>query len=226
MKAYRIGRQAGPWINMTPPIRGGIYHKEALISNDAVSEPSEPSEECDSNSNADDASSASSCDLTSDLTSLTSACSSADEDGLLELSFGAKPSSPRAGLRKRLQREGSAAASPDSADEIRLSPAEYTESAMQSNVEKDIRDYPSIDPAVQQDIIEKYRVLQQTLQDEGLYECPYLDYGKEMIRYTTLFATCMVALHFEWYLTSAVFLGLFWVCCPSPISHLPPPRIR
>lgn len=225
MKAYRIGRQSGPWTNMTPPIRGGIYHKdkEVLISNELISEASEASEDNDSSSNADDISSTSSCDLTSDQTSLTSV-SSSDEDALLGLSFSGKLSSPQAILRRRLQRECSEGIASDASDvscpdtaanQIPLTPAQYTELAMQNDVKLGIRDYPSVDPAVQQDIIDKYRVLQQRIKDDGLYECPYLDYGKEMIRYSILFTVSMVSLHYEWYMTSAVFLGLFWVCSPS-----------
>ena len=33
-----------------------------------------------------------------------------------------------------------------------------------------------------------------------------------MIRYTSLFVMFLFALRQEWYMTSAVFLGLFWVC--------------
>ncbi|KXX77529.1 Delta(8)-fatty-acid desaturase [Madurella mycetomatis] len=75
---------------------------------------------------------------------------------------------------------------------------------------RDLAGYPSLDPAVQRDIAQKYRKLHQRLHDEGFYDCPYLEYAKEMARYTTLFALSMLALRHEWYMTSAVFLGLFW----------------
>ncbi|RYP52947.1 hypothetical protein DL768_001941 [Monosporascus sp. mg162] len=195
---------------MTPPIRGGVYrNEEPSINNRLISE--EPD---DCNSNADEIDSTSSLGLPSDQTSITSACSSAEEDELSGLSSGVKPSSPQAGVRRRLQRgcfEGtiSEAACP-ATNQIPLSRAQFTDLAVQYDIERGIQDYPSLDPAVQQDIIQKYRVLQRRIEDQGLYECPYLEYAKELIRYTTLFAVSMVALYYRWYMTSAAFLGLFW----------------
>ncbi|RYO88385.1 hypothetical protein DL766_003064 [Monosporascus sp. MC13-8B] len=211
MKAYRIGRLAGPWINMTPPIRGGVYPSEKTSINSRLI--SEEPDDC--NSNVDEIGSTSSLGLPSDQTSLTSACSSADEDELLGLSSGVKPSSPETGVRRRLQREGlegtvSDAACPATTNQISLTPAQFTDLAVQNDIKRGIRDYPPLDPAVQQDIIQKYRVLQRRIEDEGLYECPYLEYAKELIRYTVLFTISMVALYYRWYMTSATFLGLFW----------------
>lgn len=91
------------------------------------------------------------------------------------------------------------------------SPPRYTDVAMQQEVEKDIQDYPPIEEEVQQQIIRKYRALHQQARDQGLYDCPYLEYGKEIVRYSLLFAGFLTALHHEWYMTSAVLLGLFWV---------------
>jgi delta8-fatty-acid desaturase len=91
------------------------------------------------------------------------------------------------------------------------SPSDYTDEAVQDGVEQDLLEYPSLDPAVQLDIAHKYRLLHQKVRDQGLYICPMAEYGKELARYITLFVLSMVALHYEWYLTSAAFLGLFWV---------------
>ena len=98
----------------------------------------------------------------------------------------------------------------------RLSPDEYTSWAIQQGKHLDIRNYPSLDQPVQQAITEKYMKLHDQIVDEGLYKCRYIEYAKEMVRYTTLFALSMTALYHSWYLTSAVFLGLFWVCCCCP----------
>lgn len=93
-----------------------------------------------------------------------------------------------------------------------MTTAEYTAWAVQLGVDRGVRDYPSVDPAVQQDIVEKYRIMHDKVRDEGLYDCPYVEYGKEICRYLTLFSLFLTFLHNEWYITSAVFLGLFWVC--------------
>ena len=69
---------------------------------------------------------------------------------------------------------------------------------------------------MQQAIAEKYSALHDRIADEGLYACPYLEYGKEMVRYLSLFGLFVYFLTKAWYITSALFLGLFWVC------HFPP----
>lgn len=71
---------------------------------------------------------------------------------------------------------------------------------------------PSVDPETQRAIVLEYRDLHQQIKDEGLYKCNYANYGRECIRYGSLFAIFMYLLHIKWYLSSSVFLGLFWVC--------------
>ena len=88
--------------------------------------------------------------------------------------------------------------------------AAYTDWAEHQEIDKDNQGYPSLDPAVQQDITQKYRALHQRVHDEGFYNCPYLEYGKEAARYALLFGASMLALRHGWYVTSAFFLGLFW----------------
>ena len=78
-------------------------------------------------------------------------------------------------------------------------------------LEKDLRDYPSLDRDTQEGITRKYRELHAKIQDEGYYECQYWEYGKESLRYTFIFASFLVALRAGWYIASAVLLGLFWV---------------
>ena len=88
--------------------------------------------------------------------------------------------------------------------------AAYTAWAEKQEVIRDGEGFPSLDPEIQQDIAKKYSALHQKVHDEGLYDCPYLEYGKEMSRYAILFTASMVALRYEWFMTSAMFLGLFW----------------
>ena len=45
-----------------------------------------------------------------------------------------------------------------------------------------------IDAKVQESIIIKYRELHERLKQQGLFNCNYLAYGREVIRYCTLFA--------------------------------------
>jgi len=56
-----------------------------------------------------------------------------------------------------------------------------------------------------------YRDLHERITAAGLYETPYLTgYGPEILRYTLLAATSVLAYWHRWFLTSAVFLGLLW----------------
>lgn len=72
------------------------------------------------------------------------------------------------------------------------------------------RDNPALDPETQQAIINDYRALHEQFKAEGLYQCRYSEYAKESIRYGFLFAGFVGFLYCKWYMTSAIFLGLFW----------------
>jgi delta8-fatty-acid desaturase len=63
-----------------------------------------------------------------------------------------------------------------------------------------------------------YRALHEQFKSEGLYQCNYSAYAWESLRYLALFAAFGYFLHIKWYITSATFLGLFWV---SFITHAP-----
>ncbi|RXW15774.1 hypothetical protein EST38_g10088, partial [Candolleomyces aberdarensis] len=56
-----------------------------------------------------------------------------------------------------------------------------------------------------------YRDLHQRVTEAGLYETPYLTgYGPEVARYTLLAVLSAYAYSHQWFMTSAVFLGLLW----------------
>jgi len=56
-----------------------------------------------------------------------------------------------------------------------------------------------------------YRELHKRIADAGLYQTRYLSgYGPEIIRYTLLASCSACAYSRQWFITSAVFLGLFW----------------
>jgi len=70
--------------------------------------------------------------------------------------------------------------------------------------------YPPLDPDVQDDIVEKYRQLNERIKEEGLYQCNYSAYAVEVCRYSLLFMSFIYFLRKGWYSLSAIFLGLFW----------------
>lgn len=175
---------------MTPPIRGGIYTKQETPAEDVS----------DSDTDADGANTTEDdCSGASSQSSLTSECSSIDAQKVQQI------------IAKR---RNNGRAEPDvksaaSATTL-MTASEFTDQCMQAEIDRDVSVYPSLNPLVQAEIIHKYRQLHQRVRDAGLYDCPFLEYGKEMARYTTLFTLFILALKCEWYMTSAVFLGLFW----------------
>lgn len=192
MGAYRIGRKpAGPWANMTPPTRRGAHPKPAALPVSAVLESS------DSDTEADDDSSLASSECSCDGRSLASSECSCEV--------------PIHNLRRRVPYGDTPTDEDEPALKRSLSRAQYTDERVQNHAGVDAEQYPSVEPAVQEEIVRKYRALHQRVRDDGLYDCPYLDYGKEALRYAALFAAFLVALRCGQYLVSAVFLGLFWV---------------
>lgn len=99
-----------------------------------------------------------------------------------------------------------------------LTPEQYTDWAIGQGEATDMRDYPSLDMDLQQAIAEKYMQLHERIAEAGLYNCPYREYGKEMARYLGLFGLFLYTLSRGWNLTSAVFLGLFWVCACDAVA--------
>jgi sphingolipid 8-(E)-desaturase len=80
----------------------------------------------------------------------------------------------------------------------------------QKVINLDLAKYPSLDPETQDDIVRRYRLLHERIRAEGLYQCDYLSYLKEICRYTILFGMCVLCLQQGWYGTSGLFLGILW----------------
>ncbi|KAF1345514.1 fatty acid desaturase-domain-containing protein [Delphinella strobiligena] len=87
---------------------------------------------------------------------------------------------------------------------------EEIEAIEQREIDEGIAAWPSLDAETQRNITLEYRALHEQVKLHGLYNCRYSEYGKEMIRYSILFTAFLVLLRAEWYLTSAIFLGMFW----------------
>ncbi|PNY28455.1 Delta(8)-fatty-acid desaturase [Tolypocladium capitatum] len=223
MKAFRIGRKPmGPWTNRTPPIRGGTHRQ--LLDKPDVPETFELQVDAEKGVIAHptvvvpvDGNSL--CPLAAGPPSLDEKHATTTGQGTALCSKRCTPrGSPsrqddiRGDVKCETLLSTADVGGPPTATRGRagLTPAEYTDWAVQQGKYLDIRDYPSLDPVVQQNIAEKYRTLHRRVQEEGLYNCPYLEYGKEMARYLTLFGLFLATLRWGWYLTSAVFLGLFW----------------
>lgn len=101
-----------------------------------------------------------------------------------------------------------------------LTREEYTLEMEQKEIADGINEFPSLDADTQHEITLEYRAMHERVKELGLYECRYSEYGKELIRYSILFAIFIFFLQAKWYLTSAVFLGMFWVRMRTPVHDL------
>ncbi|KAK2615140.1 hypothetical protein N8I77_001916 [Diaporthe amygdali] len=210
MKAYRIGRVQEPWTNLEPPIRAGTSTFKSPYTDKAADEtPSSASYDVatttDDDNDDDDNSIFSNSSKRDPLSSSNSSVGASDSD--------TKLSKNEDGECRRRNVNAKATAAAKTAELLPakgLSREAYTAALEQKEIIDSIRDYPSLDPETQQKIREQYRALHKTIQDRGLYQCPYSEYGKEMIRYGALFGMFLYLLHIEWYMSSATFLGLFW----------------
>ena len=195
MGAYRIGRIQLPWTNLTPPISGGVYR-------------SYPDPECSSSSSSSSVLEHDEWSDTSDNEAVASSTTSLESFDYTSTTILKQPQPlPQPVTRLRPQhRAESTGPRPR-----HLSPSAYISQAVQDEIDSDTRDNPSLDVNTQNSINAKYQNLHQRVKDEGFYECQYLEYGRELVRYLTLFALFLVCLRWGWYLTSACLLGLFWV---------------
>lgn len=206
MNKYRIGRIAidEPWVNYEPPIRGGLFRP--ITTHDSSSEDEDARSEL-SSSSLDYSSATSVEDLT---------LSRPTSDIYRRRSTVARPAaslisdSDTSDSLLVLDDKTEEEASIGSSNGPHHTPTSYTTSIEQQEIDRDLEHYPSLDQSTQQNITLKYQQLHQRIKDEGLYECRYREYGKEFLRYSLFFTLFIVTLRSEWYMTSAVFLGLFW----------------
>ncbi|KAK5662042.1 hypothetical protein OQA88_10155 [Cercophora sp. LCS_1] len=74
----------------------------------------------------------------------------------------------------------------------------------------DLDKYPALDNATQDEVIAKYRALNDRVKAEGLYDCNYWCYFVEIMRYSLLFTGMLLLLSWGWYIASAICMGMFW----------------
>ncbi|KAL5347506.1 hypothetical protein V496_02960 [Pseudogymnoascus sp. VKM F-4515 (FW-2607)] len=189
MDSFRIGYIDGPWVNFEPPISGGVFRAYEGEANMRKCAKTITTTHCPSKT-----------------TALPGA------DGVCN-----KKASPPAtqenlvlsNIQDKLDVNELVTSTLDKFPRS-CTQVEFMDLAEQLEIDSDIGRFPSVDPATQRTIINRYRQLHQKVADDGHYECRYLEYGKESVRYLTLFVLSMTALKYEWYMTSAMLLGLFW----------------
>ncbi|CUS09674.1 unnamed protein product [Tuber aestivum] len=181
MRSFMIGKVQQPWESFTPPLHGGRFRP--YIEGEEDGELSES--ECPQSEGARSSSS--------------SSVSSEDNSFLLDPS-----------LRRRHQ--GSAVASSSSS---MTSVSVHDETSMEEELtrkgmEYDLAAYPALDAETQGKIVDLYRELDKQVRAAGLYNCNYVRYAREVMRYLTYLSISLVLLRYGWYKMSAFFLGVFW----------------
>ncbi|KAG9833537.1 hypothetical protein KCU98_g12066, partial [Aureobasidium melanogenum] len=185
MSRFRIGRIDGRWENFTPPSQGGVYR---LYSE----------QDCDQG-----------CDRGGDATFADAATPEVSHPSSIPLAnmtngnnLGARVTTANMTLSLR---------EPLASTSRRLDPrSELLAAHSQREIDFDLSKYPLLDNKTQDDIVEKYRLLNHQIQAEGLYDCNYLAYTWEAARCSALFAGMLLLLHKGWIIASAILLGAFW----------------
>lgn len=215
MKAYRIGRVQLPWTNLEPPIRGGV-HRKLNDDNDQGLKP----ELADAGLPAADSATEDSAEVSSLFSRAGDPLSSDESEPAEEIDVSTCRLRIKQGSAGRAEAEA-----PDAADTLlaeKLSREAYTAAMEQKEIAEMIRSYPSLDQETQDAIRIEYRALHELIKEQGLYTCHYSDYGRECIRYATIFSAFLFLLYSKWYIASACCLGLFWVCGHHPLAPPPP----
>lgn len=195
MQAYRIGKVQQPWTNFIPPLRGGVFRKHG------------DEEKREAAASEDEDESAWGAESTSSGLSTPSLGPTLLEAGTLD------KETEKAGLNEETANAWHTAAlrKRTTFPTDKLSRAAYTAALEKQEIADDILAYPSLDVETQLAIRREYQALHDKIKADGHYQCRYSEYAKDSVRWIAVFAVFVYLLHIEWYWSSAVFLGLFWV---------------
>ncbi|CAG8888050.1 unnamed protein product [Penicillium egyptiacum] len=180
MQKYVIGRVHGRWENFLPPIQGGTFRR--LVSKQVDDEALYAEEDVSSSGKSTPPPPVFDTEETGDEVRLR-----------------------RAGNDTPISRASSLFSS-----EPELGQFRSAEASTAHAISSDLSKYPPLDKRSQDEVVSKYRQLDEKLQSEGLYECPYGSYAVEFVRYSILFVLFLTFLHYSYYALSSLFLGLLW----------------
>lgn len=189
MRGYRIGVINEPWIDFEPPISGGTFN---LNDPEKATQPLSPPVSIREGDRA--------CNGTEKHLSAEGIKYLASVDRNADFITNKTPWLERkAAVAETLKQRTSD-----------FQPAGLIDHAAKLEVDLDLSELPSLDAETQRNISISFRKLHQRVREHGLHECKLSNYFTEFIRYSILFASFIYAFKCEWYITSAVFLGLFW----------------
>jgi delta8-fatty-acid desaturase len=185
MTSYQIGIIEGRWKNFLPPIQGGTFRAEVDEKNISDLEDSEEA--------------ASSRSTTPPESPLFEPVVTRRQRGSQNTSDLSEVSSL-----------SSISSLEDIEEDVGKRKSSRLDGYTQKSINYDLAKYPSLDPQTQDDIIRRYRLLHDRIRAEGLYQCNYISYLKEVCRYAILFGMCLLSIQRGWYGTGGLFLGFFW----------------
>lgn len=180
MMRFKIGRIEGMWKNFLPPIQHGTFRKYCASEVDTLS-----SGEIEVSSDSD---------------------SSRAHSPL----FDTEQSSLRRRGASHSSMSTNYASTPVGSELTNRGPLTFLDITTKEQFDLDLAKYPSLDADIQDDIVQKYRLLNEKIEAEGLYKCNYGAYGIEIIRYSILFGLSLYSLHKGWFAVSGLLLGFFW----------------
>ncbi|KAK9458729.1 fatty acid desaturase-domain-containing protein [Lipomyces oligophaga] len=194
IRKYQIGKIRGIWKNFIPPIQGGDFRKldEAEIDEAVILSDQSAGSSGESGTSEDEEELGNSSALSRSIksTAVISVLRKADEGNITKDRHVATIVSP---VAKELP-----------ANQNMM--AEYERNLLEEDLEK----YPSLDYETQLYISRRYRQLEQRCIREGLFQCTYLNYGKECVRYFLFGCLTYLFLRWHWYMVSAFWLGCLW----------------
>ncbi|EAQ92191.1 hypothetical protein CHGG_00426 [Chaetomium globosum CBS 148.51] len=184
MEKYRIGRIEGRWKNFLPPVQGGKFRLR-------VGDGKEQEEEYDGGL------------ITRQRRENATASSSDTGSRSPSPTFDSDDAGPDSGLRKRkpgMARSNSETSLSSLGDGATPAPADgmaHLDMLTRKEIKLDLAKYPSLEPATQDAIVEKYRLLHERIKAEGLFNCNYWAYAIETSRYLTLLGLTLLFLSWK-----------------------------
>jgi delta8-fatty-acid desaturase len=181
MDGYRIGRIEGRWKNFVPPIQGGKFR--AYVQGSLEIDEEDEGELCQIGSE-----------------------SSRTPSPVFDIEEESNVRRRRTSRHELLLSSASSVSSVTDEDDG----MSFFDAKTKEQIDLDLAKYPSLDMATQDEVVRKYRLLDQRIRAEGLYKCNYTAYAMETSRYLVLFSMMLFFLRLGWYSISGLFLGCLW----------------
>ena len=193
MRSFQIGKTSGVWENFLPPIQGGLFRS------------------CGHDDDYDDGKNDANHEMNIVGSLSPSEASSTPPSPVFDtLVFPEGLKQRRAGV---VASDTISVSSRSSVDHIEIeeeTSLSHMDGITQKEIDVDLAKYPPLDSTTQQDIMLRYRKLNEQIREEGLYDCNYWAYAVEVSRYLLLFGLSLSLLKWGWYGTSGAFLGMCW----------------